>query len=270
MSSTIIPMSIDDGVASIHGCDIACMSVPWIFSIGFATTFSALFAKIWRIHTVMSRAMRFTRVVIRERDAMKWIILVFTLNVILLLSWTLIDPLQWKRQYINGDVTNSYGTCQADGNASDVFVGLLILVDGAALFAALLLAYRARNLEDEFTESKWIGVACASWIQVILIGIPVVLLTRTQPTAQVSQPFIRMHLQQFMSFSTSQPYWLVFRTVFHFHHSDFPHLFLDALASLYPKDENGCQATRNALIITLIDIQPITVISLQFTITISV
>jgi gamma-aminobutyric acid type B receptor len=208
MSSAIIPMSIDDGVASVHGCNIACMSAPWIFSIGFAITFSALFAKIWRIHTVMSSAVRFTRVVVRERDAMKWIILVFTLNVILLICWTLIDPLQWKRQYINGGVTNSYGSCRADGNASNAFAGLLILVDGAALLAALILAFKARNLEDEFTESKWIGVACASWIQVILIGVPIVLLTRTQPVAQVLT-FI----------------WLYIYSSSHFHHSSTCRLF---------------------------------------------
>jgi gamma-aminobutyric acid type B receptor len=110
MSSAIFPMSINDGVASVHGCNIACMSVPWILFVGFAITFSALFAKIWRIHKVMNKSMR--RVVIRERHAMKWIILVFSLNVILLLCWTLLDPLQWKRQY-NDDVANSYGSCRA-------------------------------------------------------------------------------------------------------------------------------------------------------------
>jgi hypothetical protein len=109
------------------------------------------------------------------------------------LCWTLIDPLQWKRQYINDDVTNSYGSCRA-GNASNAFAGLLIVVDGAALLAALILAYKARNPEDEFTESKWIGLACASWIQAILIGVPIVLLTRTQPVAQVSSHDALIHL----------------------------------------------------------------------------
>lgn len=33
---SIIPLSIDDSIASQRGCDIACMAVPWLFSIGFA------------------------------------------------------------------------------------------------------------------------------------------------------------------------------------------------------------------------------------------
>jgi gamma-aminobutyric acid type B receptor len=162
MASAILPMSIDDSVASELGCDIACMSFPWLFSMGFAMTFSALFAKIWRIHTVVSNAAAFRRVVIKERDAMKWILLVFTLNVILLSCWTFIDPLQWTRQYINDDPTNSYGSCRAEGSASSAFVSLLVLVDGTALVLACAMAYRARKLDDEFTESKWIGVARAS------------------------------------------------------------------------------------------------------------
>lgn len=184
MASAIIPMSIDDSAASERGCDVACMSVPWLFSMGFAMTFSALFAKLWRVHKVLSNAAEFRRVVVKERDAMKWIILIFALNVILLLCWTLIDPLQWTRRYINGDPTNSYGSCKAEGKASLAFTLILILVDGAALVSACLMAYRARKLDDEFTESKWIGVACASWLQVLVIGIPVILLTRTQPVAQ--------------------------------------------------------------------------------------
>ena len=182
MASAIIPMSIDDSLVSERGCDFACMATPWLFCIGFSITFSALFAKIWRIHTLLSSAMAMRRAVIREKDASKGIILVFALNAVLLLCWTLIDPLTWTRQYT--DTTNSYGSCKSNGNASVAFASLLILVNGAALMIACTRAYQARHLDEEFSESRWIGVACASWIQVIVIGVPVLLLTQTQPIAQ--------------------------------------------------------------------------------------
>jgi hypothetical protein len=184
MSSAIIPLSIDDGLATERGCDIACMAVPWLFSMGFVLTFSALYLKIWRIYTVVSAASGFRRVVIREKDVMKWIILVFVLNVALLLLFTLIDPLRWVRQYINDDPTNSYGFCKAKGNASIAFSSLLILLNAGALVLACVMSYRSRKMDNEYTESRWIGVACLSWVQVILIGVPVILLTRTQPAAQ--------------------------------------------------------------------------------------
>ena len=37
---------------SVMRVDAACMALPWLFSIGFAIIFSALFAKIWRIRMV--------------------------------------------------------------------------------------------------------------------------------------------------------------------------------------------------------------------------
>ena len=83
MASSIIPRSIDDSIASERGCNVACMAVPWLLSLGFAITFSALFAKIWRIKTVISNAQHMRRVVVRARDAMRPIAFVFTLNLLI-------------------------------------------------------------------------------------------------------------------------------------------------------------------------------------------
>ena len=122
--------------------------------------------------------------VVRERDVMKWIILVFVLNVTLLLCFTFIDPLLWRRDFVNDDPTNSYGFCEPEGSSWIIFSALLVLVDGSALVLACVMAYRARDLDKEFQESKYIGLACASWFQAIVIGGPVILLTRKQPVAQ--------------------------------------------------------------------------------------
>ena len=84
MASSIIPLSIDDSIASQKGCSIACMSFPWVgtivlcfslpcliiarlindlflydpklLSIGFTATFAALFSKIWRLSKVLDAA----------------------------------------------------------------------------------------------------------------------------------------------------------------------------------------------------------------------
>ncbi|KAL3776718.1 hypothetical protein HJC23_001505 [Cyclotella cryptica] len=184
MASCIIPLSVDDGVASVRGCDIACMSAPWLLLMGFGITLSALFAKIWRVNTVVSNAMAFRRVVILERDAMMPIAVVFALNFTLLLCWTLIDPMRWQREYINGDPTNSYGFCKSEGKASIAFLVLLILLNGAALVQACVQSYYARNMDDEYAESRWIGIACLSWLQVMVVGIPVILLTSHLPVAK--------------------------------------------------------------------------------------
>ena len=45
MASTLIPLTVDDQHYSQQATNIACMSLPWCMSIGFTTTFAALFSK---------------------------------------------------------------------------------------------------------------------------------------------------------------------------------------------------------------------------------
>lgn len=51
MASCIIPSSLQEPVSD-RGLDIACMSTLWLFSVGFVTSFSALFSKTWRLNQV--------------------------------------------------------------------------------------------------------------------------------------------------------------------------------------------------------------------------
>mmetsp|Transcript_40293 Transcript_40293/g.85831 ORF Transcript_40293/g.85831 Transcript_40293/m.85831 type:complete len:341 (-) Transcript_40293:437-1459(-) len=183
MVFTILPLSIDDKIASKYACSQACVAVPWLFSMGFSITFSALFAKIWRIHKVVTNAERMRRVVVPEREAMVPIVVVFTLNFVLLLCWTLIDPPKWQREFIKDDPTNSYGFCKSEGKAWIAFLTMLVLLNFSALVLACVQAYRARKMDAEYSESRWLGIACLSWIQVLIVGVPVILLTQDQPVA---------------------------------------------------------------------------------------
>ena len=55
VSSSIIPLSIDDSIASPEGCSTAC-TFPWLLSIGFTQIFAALFSKIWRLNKLFDNA----------------------------------------------------------------------------------------------------------------------------------------------------------------------------------------------------------------------
>ena len=85
MASAIIPLSIDDSIASPEGCSKACMAFPWVsghlvlhgtcirtshlliesfskqllhqlLSLGFTAIFSALTSKTWRLNRVVENA----------------------------------------------------------------------------------------------------------------------------------------------------------------------------------------------------------------------
>jgi hypothetical protein len=116
-------------------------------------------------------------------DVLAPFFVMFTLNVTFLLAWTLTDPLRWAR--IETDEFNSYGICQAQGDTWIIFLSLIILVNSCALLLANVEAYRARNISDEFSESKYIGFAMVSMLQALLLGLPLAVLVTNNPEARL-------------------------------------------------------------------------------------
>lgn len=89
---------------------------------------------------------------------MPLIVLLFA-NITILICWTLIDPLVYKRFEIDGTPWSSYARCVGSSNASDLFLGLLGVLNAVVLFLALYQAWKARNISDEFSETKIVGSA---------------------------------------------------------------------------------------------------------------
>lgn len=181
LGSAIFPLGIDDSLVDQAGCDRACMAFPWLLSSGFTIMFSALFSKIWRVNKIFHTA-RFQRITVREKDVAVPFAVLFSLNVILLVAWTIVDPLKWERVY--EDELNSYGVCAAEGDAWKGFLSAVAAINAGALILANVQAYIARNIKDEFSESKWIGIAMASMLQMALVGTPLLALVYDNPNAR--------------------------------------------------------------------------------------
>lgn len=182
--TSIIPMAIDDGNFSVEACDKACMAVPWLTSIGWSILFSALYAKIKRVNIVVNNVKNFRQVKVSEKDVMTPFAILFTANLILLVVWTLVDPMFWKR--IEVSPTESYGTCSAgsDSVAWKIILAVLATLNGAALVGANVEAWKARKIDTEYGESSYIGLIMASILQVVLVGVPLSFLVQDNPTAR--------------------------------------------------------------------------------------
>jgi hypothetical protein len=182
MSSTTIPLSVDDGVCSnFAGCDKACMASPWLISIGFVTCFSALFSKLWRVNRIFHHQ-GFKRLVVTRKDALIPFAVLFTGNFACLLAWTLVDPLVWKRKKL-GEY-DSYGVCAPkNGDSAVIFVSIIAAINLTALLLACYEAYQARMISDEYSETSYIGMAVISMLQVSIIGVPVMFLVNENPAA---------------------------------------------------------------------------------------
>ena len=138
-------------------------------------------------------AMTMRRVVIKERQALAPVMVILLLNFVLLLCWTLVDPLVWQREPYDDDPSNSYGFCLSEGSASIAFLTLLILLDLSALVLACVQAYRARQLDDEFTDSRWLVSN-----RIALNWMPLCLLLRVSPP--LSLPLYKRELHVLVGF----------------------------------------------------------------------
>lgn len=192
LGSSIIPLTFDDQNSNQEAADIACMSFPWLLFLGFTTAFASLFSKTWRIHQIFKNAKSFRRVQVTPRDVLMPYIVLMVVNVITLLCWTFISPSKYVRLPLPGTddwnrVISSYGACSskhsgAYGGALPYII-ILLCVSGTVLVIANIYAYRSRDIQTDYAESRYIAIIMSSILQVSLIGFPVAALVVTNPKA---------------------------------------------------------------------------------------
>ncbi|CAB9510617.1 acid type B receptor subunit 2 [Seminavis robusta] len=184
MSSSILVFGIDDNNASEEEADKACMASAWLASIGFIICFSAIFSKIWRINKIF-RNKEIQRITATQQDVLVPFAILFTINFILLLSWTLVDPLRFERVKVDSSspFSDTHGVCRFENDETIGFAVTIVVVNFLAILLACFEAYRARKIGDEFSESKWVAVTVATWFQVFVVGFPVMFLMQGHPTA---------------------------------------------------------------------------------------
>lgn len=188
MSLSILPMSMDDGnfieLDAFSG-RAACMSQIWLLSVGFTVIFAALFSKTWRINRIFYNPRRFSKMVVGTKDVLAPFGVLLAANIVVLLLFTIISPLEFVRLEHEGTdawnrVISTYGTCQSITPAWPYVVSLVVINTSALLFA-LVQAYLARSIQSEFSESQYIAIVMASFMQMIVIALPVLFLVSKQP-----------------------------------------------------------------------------------------
>jgi ABC-type branched-subunit amino acid transport system substrate-binding protein len=183
MATSLIPQAALP-VSSIP--DAACMISPWFLSVGYCVAFAALFSKLMRINTIDTSSKRLARVAIQPQHALKPFALLITLNLIILIAWTVVSPLEYK-ETSSGDIdeygrTLSYSYSCTSDNAIwfRVCIGFL---DVMALLYAAYQGYRASFVKMAYNESKYILVALIISSQSFFIGVPGVIAAGGNPSA---------------------------------------------------------------------------------------
>lgn len=174
--------------------NFSCMANYWFFFSGFGLAFSALFAKTWRIVKILGKDVkRFHRIVVSPRDVLSPVLLCVAGNLLIVAIWQAVDPLQFERlDYVHGPVdrfaryTESIGECTTEEGTYKVFVGVLLSLNGCMIIAANVMAYRARHIKMEFSESSYIAIAMFIILQVLILALPVFIFDTGQNVARVA------------------------------------------------------------------------------------
>jgi hypothetical protein len=160
------------------------MATCWLLSLGFCIAMSALFTKLWRINRLFGQS-QFRHAIVRTSDVTKPFAILFSLNVIFLVAWTSTDPLRWVRMPVPNQPWNTYGTCASNGPVGTAMMCLILIINLTALLLAGWQSCKARNVDAEFSEAKWLAIGIFSWVQVVIVGVPVLfLISNDNPTAR--------------------------------------------------------------------------------------
>ena len=111
-------------------------------------------------------------------------------NVAILVTWTIIEPLQWTRNYSSKDQygrgVETFGTCSFAAGSSRVFLLLLAIFNGLVVVFANYQSYIGRNNPTEFNESSHVAISMASLLECFLVGGPILILVDKSPVADFS------------------------------------------------------------------------------------
>jgi len=181
--ASILPMGVEasyrEDTENIEAVDAACMSTQWLWGMGFAIQYSALFAKVWRVHKLYKLSSKMRRKTIDYKDVFYIMIVVVAAEMSILIAYQVVSPLMWQRDVvedINGYSVESMGRCISDNSWS--WQCLLMTFNVFCLFIALVLCWRTKDLPSDFSESNYIFLSVMFMFQILLITIPVTAMVR--------------------------------------------------------------------------------------------
>ena len=140
------------------------MTTVWMIFMGFVIALSGLFSKTWRMNQIMQSGISMRRIEVKAVDVMWPFAILMTLNVGLLVGWTVVSPLSYVRTDGNdydkyGRSLESHGQCMSQDNRFLYFLVPIVAVDVICVAIATYQSYLARKLPTEFSESSHLALS---------------------------------------------------------------------------------------------------------------
>eukprot|EP01097_Dermamoeba_algensis_P004686 TRINITY_DN3026_c0_g1_i1.p1 TRINITY_DN3026_c0_g1~~TRINITY_DN3026_c0_g1_i1.p1 ORF type:complete len:259 (-),score=48.40 TRINITY_DN3026_c0_g1_i1:96-872(-) len=167
MVSSVYVMGIDMQYVSHETRDRLCMLSMWQIGIGYCLVFGSLFSKSLRILLIILKP-ELRNVRVFDRTIYVFFSLCMLIEVVILIAWTVSDPLDAKEVFTNNDRTVHY-LCESSNVGFPVG---WISFNMFFLLCGVVIAFLTRNVERRFNESKIIGFSIYNVFLISVIIIP--------------------------------------------------------------------------------------------------
>lgn len=169
---SIFTFSFDEGRGwDKNSLDIACMASPWLFFVGHATIYSALFCKLWRVDQVMSTRRR----AVTPLQVLWPLGIVLVMIVTLLTVWTAISPLTWNREMINEFPPETYGKCDSDNDWFGFFFLPLYIILMICTILTGFIVWKTKDISQDLSDTSTVFYLIVTQMQAWFVGLPILM-----------------------------------------------------------------------------------------------
>lgn len=177
-SSAIVSISFDEGAGwTTRQLDGACQATPWLLVLGFVIIYGSLWTKMSRVNSIL----QFQRRQLQIGRVVRPMIVFVILAVVVLIVWTVTDPLVWSRTFVDDESAGeSIGVCDCDNFAA--FMTPLTVLCAIPAGMTALFAWKTRDVDDSYTESFWTLILILVQLEVMIIAAPIIVILRDLST----------------------------------------------------------------------------------------
>jgi hypothetical protein len=173
-----------------------CTAAQFMFSVAFTLFYGSLLVKTWRIYLIFnSKALEVQKL---TNSTMSLYLLTYgAVDLLLVILWAGISP---PTATLHDHSTAAYTQVTlCDSEHSVVFSTALYVWRGLAVLAGGVLAVRIRGVDDDFSESKFLGAACYNILGVSIVVLGLTLVGSRAPDVAVISWLIGVTLAVFLS-----------------------------------------------------------------------
>jgi len=170
-SASIFTISFDESYGWTKGqLDKACMAMPWLLALGHILVYASIFTKLWRVNKVL----QFTRRKVSFVQVGAPMFLLLLGAIVILVLWTVIDPLTWERDEINEITGENVGTCES--RRAEAFAAPLLAIILLPTVMTGFMAYKTKDVDEQYTEGWWIFTLITIHLQIMFVTTPVIII----------------------------------------------------------------------------------------------